>query len=994
MTNIKIAAILLLLYISSHDAKCQDLNKSGFTFTSEQWADSVLETMTLKEKIGQLFMVDAYSNWNDDQISNFEAILRINQPGGIIFFQGTKERQLELLDKWNKKAKLNYLVGMDAEWGTSMRLSGEMWMPRAMQLGAVQNLVTLTKMGEVIGSQCVNAGVNINFAPVLDLNINANNPVINYRSFGEDPELVSNQTYAFYKGMQSKGVLAIGKHFPGHGNTTIDSHVGLPVVNAGWLELAKGELYPFKQACQSGIAGIMTGHLSVPSLDSTNTPASLSKTIVTDILKDQWKFRGLIVSDALNMQAVSGRYNNHYLRAFEAGNDILLFPASLKKAFAEIEQGIKDGNITELDVTNRAKKMLQTKYLLGVQRVSPVADFDRKIADAVVHQAVKESLTLIENHGNTLPLSNMNVKSVVVSVGEHKGDSFYKALSKYGRFDQISLNDKSGAISSAVANLTDYDRIIVTVYGTNYGMKNNYGLNGDVQELLAFLPASKEIIGVILANPYALKSCSEAFLDKWDALLLGYDNHPIIQNYCAQVIGGGLSAKGRLPITISQRYPAGSGIATFKTRLGNTLPILESMDATKLLSIDTLVADAIEDGATPGCQIVVVKNGNVVWDKCYGYHTYAKTSAVKWTDLYDVASITKAVSTTPAIMQLYGQNVLQLEQCVGDFDGLARDSFKKDITIRQMLLHQSGMQPFIPFYLQLFDDAKLKEGLFSKNKSSIFSIPIGTGIYANRKVTFKKGFMNKKRSKAFPIHLTEKINFYAALKDSIDLWIDTSKVDSSKTYRYSDLNYYYLKNIVEWTTHTSLDHFTDSLFYTPLGMNRTSFNPLSKFKKEELVPTENDLFFRKKLVQGTVHDQGAALQNGVGGHAGLFSNAHDMAKFSQMMLNGGSYGGHQYFKWKTIDYFTNAGNSENRRALGFDKAEPDPTKESPVCPSASLLSYGHTGFTGTMVWIDPAYDLIYIFLSNRIHPNADNRKLIDNNIRTNIQEVIYQSMIK
>lgn len=969
-----------------------DLNRSGFTVKSEHWADSLLHKLSTEQKIGQLFMLEAYSNWTDDGNKKFKSLIERYQPGGVIFFQGTKEKQLQLIDDWRKVVTVPLLIGMDAEWGTSMRLQNEMWFPKAMQLGAVKDNHLIEQIGLCIGEQCGEAGVHINFAPVLDINSNPQNPVINYRSFGEDKERVADKTYAFFKGLQQAGIVAVGKHFPGHGNTSSDSHYQLPVLTSSKDELYKNELYPFQQAARFGIGGLMTGHLSVPSIDETGTPASLSPMLVDAIINKEWHFKGLIVSDALNMKAVNSGIRNHYLKAFLAGNDILLFPANIKEATEQIHDGLNSGTISMSDLNARVLKILQQKYVLQLHKSMENGTFNETKAQAVVDRVVGQSLTVLRNENNTLPIRDLTKKSVVISFDNNNKDQFREMLSMYGDFQWMNLKDKEGNLTTDIVGIGAYDRIILPIYGSVSSMKNNYGLNKLIKELVAFLPAEKEIIGVLFANPYALRNTEDSFLDKFDGFVVAYDNRDLIHEKAAQLIVGGISGRGELPVSLSDKYPVGFGLKTDKSRVGFTSFLNEGFSPLMIEQIDSVVNDAISDEATPGCQVLVAKNGNVVLNKCYGFHTYDHSVPVVWHHLYDIASVTKAICTTPIIMDLVEHNQLDLNQQLADFPGVASDAFKQNIKIKELLLHQSGLQPFIPYYLYVLDEAKLKEGLFFNRETPIFSIPLGAGLFANKKVSFKKDWVSRKPEAGFPYKVTNNMYLFGPLKDSIFTWIDTSRVDSSKLYRYSDLNFHYLKAVSESLTGESIDAYAESHFYKQLGMNSTLFNPLDKFDKSEIVPTEMDLLFRKGLVHGQVHDQSAAMQNGVGGHAGLFSNSVDLVKFSQMLLNGGTYGGHTYFNWKTVDFFTHSGNSENRRALGFDKPEADSTKISPVCPSASMLSYGHSGFTGTMVWIDPAYELIYIFLSNRIHPNAYNRKLIDNNVRTKIQELIYQNM--
>lgn len=987
--------IPFLLIFPFFFSNAQQLFPDMETGSVEERIDSLILGMTLDQKIGQLFFIDALSKASEKQKNKAIEKIRQFHPGGILFMQGSPGMQLQLMKRMNDASEIPLFFSIDGEWGTSMRLDSVLWFPKHMMLGAIRDNRIVEEVGYAIGQQCRNAGIAINFAPVLDVNNNVENPVINMRSFGENPYRVADKGFAYFTGMQQAGVMAVGKHFPGHGDTNLDSHHDLPVIDKPLTVLENNELIPFSRAINLGIDGIMAGHLMVRALDPSGIPVSLSQKSIS-YLKNQLGFNGLVFSDALNMRAVDDRFDNHYLKAFIAGNDILLFPKDIAEGVRQIKQGLKDSIITGDQIDNRVKRILT--YKEKYRRDSIPSAFYNK-SDVVNHRnvlnkAIRHAVTLVKNENQVIPLSAGNQRKAMVLAIGGSFTPFTQMLKRYRQFDLYTIdinNDES--ITRALLKAPDYDDIVVAYAGNVFSVSTNYGFNNKVQDVLLKLPAQKNVALALFTNPYVLTGINPSLLKRLGSVLIGYEDKPEIERVVAQIMMGGLPAMGMLPVSAGEQFPAGKGLFTSKIRLGFTYPEDEMLKQDTLNLIDSIVYRAISEKATPGCQVIIAKDGNVVFDKSYGYQTYKRRDTVAWDDLYDLASVTKISATLPVIMYLDETGKLNLDMKLRDFDHLCTDTFKSDITVRELLLHQSGLKPYIPFHYLLIDTDKLKDGLFSRKKSRVFNIQVGEGVYVNRNAKFKPGFVSTKKDTAHPIEVVPDFYMFDAIKDSIYTWIDTSDVDSTRSYRYSDLNFYYLERVADFITKTSLDMAADSLYYVPLGMNNTFFKPINKVDINRIVPTEDDLFFRKRLLRGYVHDQAAAMVGGVSGHAGLFSNATDLAKYGQMLLNDGWYGEKRYFSTSTIEYYTQTGNQVNRRGLGFDKPEPDTSKVSPACISASLQSFGHSGFTGTYLWVDPKYDIVYVFLSNRVHPHAYNRKLIEDNVRTDIQQKIYNAML-
>lgn len=948
-----------------------------FMTNESGWADSVLSTLSLDEKIGQLFMVAAYSNKDQKHVNEIEKLITDQHIGGLIFFQGGPVRQARLTNFYQDKAKIPLLIAMDAEWGLGMRLDSTISYPRQMMLGAIEDDELIYRMGEDIAFQCQRLGVHINFAPVVDVNVNPKNPVINSRSFGEQKEVVADKGLAYMNGMQDHHVMAVAKHFPGHGDTDKDSHKALPLISHDINRLNDIELYPFKTLFDSGCGGVMVAHLLVPSLDSTeNRATTLSPKVVTDLLKNKMGFQGLIFTDALNMKGVSNYYSpgEADLMALKAGNDVLLFPKNVPLAIQMIKEAIQKKEVSMEELDGHVLKILKAKQWAGLDEMSRVeekdivADLNQTKYTHLYRQLIAQSITLVKNEENVIPFTQLDKKKIAsVAVGIGKENTFQKKLKSYdavGTF-QISKKPSTAEISALLDQLDSYTHIIYSLHGPSRSPWKKFGVSSESVKLLRKIAENKNVILVDFANPYSLNSIVET--EFCSGVVLAYNDKITTQEMSAQLLFGGIGAKGLLPVSTNQ-FPAGSGISTRATRFSYCSPEEAGMDHVKLAQIDSIVQNAIAQGATPGCQILIAKDQKIVWNKSYGKQTYTHGDEVSNSAIYDLASLTKVVATLPSIMQLDDQNIITLDGTLGDYlPELVKGTEYETITLREMLAHQSGLKSWIPFYMLTLENGVPRYDLYSLEGSNTYPTKIGHELYLH---------------KDYP--------------DSMLQIIVNTPLKHRGDYKYSDLGYYFLKEIVEKYTNQGLDEYAMSHFYKPLGMSSTGYLPLNRFNMDQIVPTENDKIYRKQLVHGTVHDPGAAMLGGVGGHAGVFSNAEDLAKIWQMYLNKGIYGGERYLDSLTVLEYTKCqycvDNDEgNRRGVGFDK----PVRGQdggPTCNCVSYASFGHTGFTGTISWADPEENLIYIFLSNRVYPDAENKKLITMNVRTDIMEVIYSSL--
>lgn len=973
----------------------------------DHWVDSVMNTLSLEEKIGQLFMVAAYSNKDQQHIDEISYIIKKYKIGGLIFFQGGPVRQANLTNLYQSKSKVPLLIAIDGEWGLGMRLDSTISYPRQMMLGAVQNDSLIYYMGSDIAEQMKRLGIHINFAPVVDVNNNPNNPVINSRSFGEDRENVSNKGIMYMRGMQDNGLLTTAKHFPGHGDTDSDSHYTLPSVNHDRARLDSVELYPFKKLFDARASGVMVAHLNVPALGTQpETPTTLTKSVVTDLLKEEMGFEGLIFTDALNMKGATKYFKAGEIeaKALEAGNDVLLFPVSVSKAISKIKKNVRKGIITKERIDESCRKVLNAKYIAGlntfdkekdvIETKNLTNDLNQLVYETTKRNLIDASLTLIRNEKDLVPIKKLRRKKFAsIAFNTDKITVFQETLSKYAKIDHYLFNENYP--DSIIDILKNYDVVFASVHNTSLYPSRNYKVDVRDLNVISNISQYTDVVFSLFANPYSLRNYKN--IDSLSSFLVAYTDDDEVQFAAAQSIFGGFVINGKLPVGINTNYPAGAGLSTKKKiRLKYGTPEQAGISSEKLKKVDSLIINAIDRKAMPGCQVIIARKGNVFYNKTFGYHTYLKQNPVKENDLYDIASITKIVATVPALMHLYEDSLFSIDKTLDSYLPELDTTNKGDLLIKDILTHQAQLNGWIPFYYSTLKTLYPEQDLLDNNFSEDFPYKIGNHAFMAKNFVFKDGVYSYYPKEGYTTQIADDFYILDSYMDTIYDKIRSSNLLETKAYRYSDLGYYYFYKIIENTTQATFQDYVDSTYYQELGAYRTTYLPLNKFDRSEIVPTENDQVFRKQLLHGFVHDPGAAMLGGVCGHAGVFSTANDLAKLMQMYLNGGVYGGVHYFDTTTINLFTKAPflDNDNRRALGFDKPQMDYTKEGPTCKCVSGDSFGHTGFTGTIAWADPEEEIVYIFLSNRIHPDQDNSKLIKMNVRTDIQQAVYDAIIK
>ena len=981
---------LLLTGAFAFSQKIPNLYQEADNRKMNQWVDSVFNSMTLDERIGQLIIIksDPGASYRESTLKKIKEY----KPGGILFAGGALSDQAESTNIYQGASRIPLLVSFDGEWGLAMRLKDTPRFPKNMMLGAISNNELIRLYGEEMGRECRELGIHINFAPVLDVNDNPDNPVIGTRSFGEEQKEVSAKGIAYAKGLESQKIISVGKHFPGHGNTTEDSHNTLPVVNHSKSQLDEVELYPFSRFVQEGFAGIMTGHISVPALDnSSDLAASLSPKIVNGLLKKKWGFSGLTFTDALEMKgAAVSKKDNSCVMALLAGNDMLLGPQRIASDFAEIKKAIESGLISLSTIEKSCRKILQYKYITGLNQYKPIemAGLQQRIqtdyTDWLIQKLNNEAVTLLKNDNSVIPVKNLDKNKIaVLSIGVNDAPDFWKRIALYGDFDfyQLPADTTLSNNDSIFRQLYKYSRIICSIH-TERIQDFSY---------LQSLAKEKEVHLCFFTSPYTLGKYAQSIANA-RSVTLAYENTSGAQNAAAEILMGGIAAKGKLPVTVSNLFKYGAGLETNKVRLSYQKPQEVNMDGNVLCKIDSIANEGIKNQAFPGCQILVAKSGVVVYNKSFGFFDYANTRPVQNSDIYDLASVTKALATLPSIMKLTDMNKISLSDKISRFVPEMKNTDKKDLTVSDALFHETGLPAFLPFYRLLIDENSYSGPLYSNHQDMTYKTLYDTNVYMRTDFKFDSTKVSKTPVQGISLQVAENLYIKNDFKKEILDEIIKAPLSKKKRYLYSDLNFMLLKEAIENCTSQPLNKFVETNFYNRLGANSTCFLPLLKISKYRIAPAENDRFLRNQILIGYVHDESAALMGGVSGNAGLYSNANDMAKILQMFLNLGEYGGERYLSKETVQTFTQTKSAISRRGLGFDKPDISRPESSPTGVYAPASTYGHTGYTGTCFWVDPDNQLIFIFLSNRTYPSRTYKKLMEMNIRPQIQDVIYEAL--
>ena len=947
---------------------------TGKLYAQTSQAEIAFSKMTLEEKIAQLLIVRVSSTGSAAENQKMLENIAKSQPGGVCFFKGGPVREAALTNQMQAVSKVPMFISIDGEWGPAMRLDSSVAFPRQMTLGALsrKNDSLIYKMGLEVASQCKAVGVNLNFAPCIDINNNSKNPVINSRSFGESREKVLRKAALYLNGMQDGGIIGCIKHFPGHGDTETDSHVGLPSIKKSRIELDELELFPYRQLINQNVDMVMVGHLNIPALDSNrNSVSSLSFPIISDLLKRELGYSGIIITDGMEMQGVQkqNRFDGDVeIRALLAGVDILLLPGKPETVVNALKAAVDSGILPIELINERCLRVLQFKESKGLLNYTPIDVtsvpqlMNTANASAINDALEQKAITLLKNEDHILPLAripNDTVQAdsiVLLCIGRPEYQTQYQELARkfglvYRQFDKIvPVKCSEDFCHSVTDTIAPYNRVIIAFGGSNQLANQRYGIDLKMIDFLNQIALEKRTILLHLGNPYALN-----FFDSttnYKALLVTYQSTPNSLDAALQACFGQRICEGTLPVS-NNEYPCGSGI----TRDPKPLNISLLPDSISI-AIDKILLNGIVNKIYPGCVMLAIKDGKTIYHKGFGYYTYDHQNKVTTQTMYDIASITKTAATTLAVMKLYDQGRIKLNDRIGNYLPYLHNTNKAHLTLAELLTHTSGMPAFIPFYTKIQDD----ERYLRKYKTPNFEIKVADNLYLRND---------------YPDTMRYKIAHCSL---------------GNHQYLYSDLNMVMLKDLVETLTEQPIEQFLADSIYKPMGLARTCFNPLSHgFTKAEIAPTEKDTKFRKQVVQGYVHDQTAALFNGNAGDAGLFTTAEELGKIYQMLLDGGTYQGKRLFSENTVKLFTSAYEIHGCKVRGLGFYTPKHPGSSSIVPKAAgNRTFGHQGFTGTVVWCDPDAKLIYVFFSNRVYPDCYPNKLSSSKIRLTAHEELYK----
>ncbi len=957
------------------------------------WVDSVMNKLSFKEKVGQLFI---YTIAPIDTKRNLELLheaVETHKVGGLLFSGGKMQTQVELTNRAQKQAKVPVMITFDGEWGLAMRLRGTPVFPRNMVLGCIRDNQLIYEYGSEVARQCRQIGVQVNFAPVADVNINPKNPVINTRSFGEDPVQVADKVIAYAYGLEGGGVLSVCKHFPGHGDTDVDSHKSLPVLPFTRERLDSVELYPFKKAIRAGLGGMMVGHLQVPVIEPVGgLPSSLSRNVVYDLLTDELAFKGLVFTDALAMKGVSG--NGHVsLQALKAGNDMVLAPRNLKEEIPAVLEAVEKGELAREDIENKCRKVLTYKYVLGLKKKTfiQLSGLEQRINRPQTRDLIRRlnqaAITVLNNKNHILPLHADKAQTLALLEIGKPGETevLAKQMSRYTSLARFRLrpNQTEAENRRLRDSLATYKRIVIAVSEQRLAPYHSF--------FAKFAPENPAIY--LFFTPGKMMMQIHHAVSHAPAVILGHSHNSDVQRQTADILFAKATADGRLSASIGGLFPTGAGVTITPETPLHFIPEEHGLSSALLKKIDTIALDGIQQGAYPGCQVVVLKNGHVMVDKAFGTYAGKGSPGVESTDIYDLASLSKTTGTLLAVMKLYDKGRFNLTDKISDYLPFLQRTDKKDITIREILYHQSGLPPWLPFYQEVIDKDSCDGRLFSARKDAHHPVQIGTATWANPRFKFKSEYISPVKTGDYTIQICDSLWLNRSFRKVIEEKIVEAPL-KQKRYVYSDIGFILLGMLVEQLAGMPMEAYLQREFYEPMGLERTGYLPLRRFAKSEIVPSNKDRFLRKETLQGYVHDEASAFFGGLAGNAGLFSTAREVARVYQMLLNGGEIDGKRYLSKETCNLFTTETSKISRRGLGFDKPDMEDPKKGNCASGVPAGVYGHTGFTGTCAWVDPENDLVYVFLSNRIYPNVTNRKLNQLHIRERIQEAIYDAMKK
>ena len=948
-------AICLYTLFNIISIKAQNLLSYSDLEKAESWADSIMSVLSPEERLGQLIIPIVGNNDTPEQRNIIKNLIEKYHVGGLLFSKGSLKSQ-EDLSKYgqNLSKKVPLMITTDSEWGLNMRLSDAVRFPKNMSLGCINHTYKpnvpnrrdslMYEYGLEIGRQCKAMGIAVNFAPVLDINSNPRNPVIGYRSFGDNITNVASAGLSYASGVEDAGVLAVAKHFPGHGDTDKDSHKTLPCLSHNKERMESFEMRPFEEFAKAGFGGLMVGHLEVPAIEPIQgMPSSASKKFITGYIRNKFHFNGLVFTDGLAMEGAR-KYPDFCVKSLMAGVDILLDPIPLADQWKKLRTAVSNGILSQDDIDKKCRRVLIFKHALNCGIMPDRSAIDTQNAQTLSKDLYQASLVLLKHekpfNGNTI-IEVQNAKSATIA----------------------QVNQKCNA-------------------------------------------SKKPITLIFYTSPYNLAYYKDA-INKASSVIAAHEDYCFAHEAVRNVLEGKVNIDGQLCVAIPRLFNTGDGLVINNIREAETTvnnpadsipqkPAIAEISNNALLEIDSIVNDGLQKGAFPGCQVLVAKDGKIIYNKSFGWYDETRQKKVTNESIYDLASVSKAAATLPALMIAIDEYGISIDDKMSKYVSEMRGTDKQNITIKQALFHETGMREGFPFYGMTIDSASVNGRLYSSKKDATYCILQDQNTWFNKNLTWNSQYISEKKDEQHQLQIANGMFIANSFRDEILGKTLALPLKNVGRYRYSCLNFVLLRCVIEAKTKTPLDRYLQTRLFEPLGLTSCTYNPRQN-KDIDLalvVPTENDQALRRQLLHGYVHDEIAAWSGGVEGNAGLFSNATDLAKILQLMLDNGKYEGQQIISEETCKLFTTTKSNKTRRGLGFDKPDMKVPAKSPCAEEVSGSVYGHTGYTGTCFWVDPTNRMIYIFLCNRICPSRTNRTLMTGDYRTRIQSVLYNRLVE
>ena len=927
---------------------------------ARQWADSIYLTLSPAERVAQMLVLPV-STHAPGWINTRQQIQSL-KPGAILVTQGGPRSHAKKINELQRSSRVPLLVGMGAAWGPGQTLDSALTFGKPLQLGALPSDSLVGLAGRQTGRHLKRLGIHLALGPQAGFDLEQLDYPGLQNFFSTQKERTASRASAWMSGLQSEGVIACATH-DAHSYPSLEDNSAVLDLN----RLDTGIFFAYRQLIARGLGAIHTANLHF-SIQGKNkpVPAAASQLFVGDLLKQRMNFSGLMIADMPFLSTVTGqaRAGKAEALALEAGYDLLVNPNQPARAVRQLTRMIRRNKNLQARLEEAVKKILIAKFNAGLKAGSVIDETnlprdintgpDRWLREEIFKQAI----TVINPGSESVPIAVLEEKKFLhVAAGSGDKTNFHRALNDFVQVDPFFIQALRDTTSLA-RQASPHDVVIIGLFPGGEAISSN---------LIAYahdwMAAGKQVIMINFTDPSVTANCRAV-------TLLTYSDDPVSIQGATEIVFGARPARGRLPFDLSQDALTGSGEQIEPVgRIAHAEPEAAGMDSETLNAIDVIAAEAIARGATPGCRVLAVRNGKVVVDRSYGYLTYDQKIAVSSETIYDLASVTKISATLQTTLFLEERGLIDLHKKASVYLPELKSTNKKDYTLKDILTHQAGLWPFLPFWVQTMKDSAYLAEFYQTAPSADFPFPVANNLYASK-----------------------------GMKDSLWVWIQKARVREKPVrtphdYRYSDMGFYILQHVAETLLNQPMEDFLAQNLYEPLGASTLGYLPLDRFPPSRIAPTEDDKLFRKSLLTGYVHDQGAAMHGGVAGHAGLFGTAVDLAKLGQLWLKRGSYGGQLYFKPETIDRFASRQFDNSRRGLGWDKSTPG-DYAGPTSLYASPRTFGHTGFTGTCIWVDPEFDLVYVFLSNRVHPDMNNNRLLNANIRPRIQDVLYQSIFE